>query len=294
MESGTMLAFHGDAATKQKYLDRVEQHRKADQIVHGTYWQNGKGCAVGCTVHSANHGAFETELGIPRTLARLEDMIFESLKNGEAQDWPGQFLDAPLVGADLSMVWPRFALWLLGDPDGPVVLAAANYPDVKASVEGVVALYREWVETGIKPAIARWSAARWSAARWSAARWSAAAAAADAAAAAAAAAADAADAAAARWSAAAAAAADAADAAAARWSAAAAAATAAAADAAAAAAAAAADAAADAAARWSAAAAAATAAADADARERFWRSARDQLLALMREAPVASVAAGAN
>ena len=270
--SRVMVAFHGDAAVKSKYLARVEAHRKADEIVQGYYWQNGKGCAVGCTVHSSSHAAFETELGIPRVLARLEDQIFEGIDNATAKEWPEQFLSAPAVGADLSMIWPRFALWLLSNPDGPVVLAVAKSAAVKAEVEGVAALYQEWVSTCAKPAKARWTSASAAASASADAAAYAAAYAADAAADAYAAAAYAADAAA--------------DAAAAY------AVASAYADAASAAASASAyadaDAAADAAAYAAVYAADAAAAAAYAARSKFWLSARDKLLELMRDAPVIS------
>ena len=110
-----LLAYHGDPKIKRKYLARVRAHRKADELVKGRYWESGKGCAVGCTVHSSSHAAYETELGIPRELARLEDQIFERLDNGASKAWPEAFLQAPRVGADLSMVWPSFALWLLSE-----------------------------------------------------------------------------------------------------------------------------------------------------------------------------------
>lgn len=118
-----LLAYHGDAKIKRKYLARVRAHRKADDIIAGQYWeQTGermKGCAVGCTLHSDNHAAYETELGIPRVLARLEDRLFEGLWSTAQQDaakaWPERFLAAAGIGADLSMVWPRFAHWLLVD-----------------------------------------------------------------------------------------------------------------------------------------------------------------------------------
>jgi len=55
-----MLAFHNDQEIKNKYLTRVKQHQAADEIVKGQYWEEGKSCAVGCTVHSNSHAAYET------------------------------------------------------------------------------------------------------------------------------------------------------------------------------------------------------------------------------------------
>ena len=97
-----MQAFHNDQAIKDKYLNRVLEHQKTDEIIKGVYWQKGKGCAVGCTIHDSDHSKYETELGIPRWMARLEDRIFEGLPNERAMLWPVEFLNAVNVGSDLS------------------------------------------------------------------------------------------------------------------------------------------------------------------------------------------------
>ena len=74
-----LAAYHSDPAVKRKYVGRMRAHLEADEIIHGTYWTNGKGCAIGCTIHSANHDKYETELGIPNWFAILEDHVFESM-----------------------------------------------------------------------------------------------------------------------------------------------------------------------------------------------------------------------
>jgi hypothetical protein len=108
-----MLAFHDDFAVKSKYVGRVLQHREADEIIHGKYWEDGRGCAVGCSVHSGDHALYEIELGIPIMLARLEDRIFEGMSNGRSKDFPLQFLSSIKIGADLSLVGWKFLHWLL-------------------------------------------------------------------------------------------------------------------------------------------------------------------------------------
>src|ERR1700733_4087942 len=108
-----LIAYHGKSEIKAKYLARVEAHAAADEIIHGRYWENGKGCAVGCTVHSDSHRAFETEIGIPLILARLEDTLFEEQRNGDAKTFPARFLAAIKPGADLSRVSWIFLHWLL-------------------------------------------------------------------------------------------------------------------------------------------------------------------------------------
>ena len=121
-----MQAFHNDEKIKAKYITRLKAHYDADEIVKGVYWEHGKGCAVGCTIHSSSHAAYETELGIPAALARLEDSIFEGLPNADAKEFPLRFLNAINVGADLSLVTDKFLHWLLVDGEHGVIKYVKN------------------------------------------------------------------------------------------------------------------------------------------------------------------------
>jgi hypothetical protein len=253
-----MHAFQNDPAVKAMYISRIKAHAAFDEIVQGTYWeegpfrdqiQHGRGCAVGCTIHSSEHSRYETELGIPRQLAYLQDRIFEGLALADAKDFPLAFLTAIPVGADLSLVMPRFMVWLLSDPEhGTMRLCSESG---KEATEAVVALYQRLIE-GDLVVDQEWRAVSKLAAT-------------------------AADAAYAAYATAAYATAYAADAAYAAYATAAYATADAAYAAAYAATAAAADAAAD---------AAAYAAADAAARQTHYRRMRDKLLDLLRDAPV--------
>jgi hypothetical protein len=130
-----MLSYHSDPAIKAKYLARVEGHAAADEIIKGKYWEAGKGCAVGCTVHGTSHNDFERELGIPQMLAWLEDVIFEGLPNRMAKTWPERFLGSIVPGKDLSHVGWQFLHWLLtesgfGEPDATIRDAVRQCADV--------------------------------------------------------------------------------------------------------------------------------------------------------------------
>jgi len=149
-----MIAFHGDPKIKEKYLARVRAHRAADHLVKGTGWENGKGCAIGCTLEAYEHSRYETELGIPTVLAKLEDRIFESLPSEDAMEWPERFLSAAPVGADLSRAWSRFAAWMLRE-----CLALTNDEKVRGVLDLVAYLY----ETGAPSADLRWEEARYAA-----------------------------------------------------------------------------------------------------------------------------------
>lgn len=148
-----LLAYHGDKAIKEKYLERVRLHRKLDHLVQGKGWEsNGttKGCAVGCTMEAYDHARYPVEIGVPIEIAYLEDSIFEGLPQEDAMKWPTQFLSAIEPGADLSLVFPRFVLWLLDGEDSPQK-EGRNHETVRAAIDLVAELYRQWIATGKCP-----------------------------------------------------------------------------------------------------------------------------------------------
>ena len=149
-----MNAFYGQQAIKDRYLARVRAHRAADEVIHGSYWHGGKGCAVGCTIHGSDHGAYERELGIPRLLAHLEDALFENLAPPEDQAWPERFLEAIPVGACLDLIWPQWIIALMAEPHHGVLQLVQEYQWTRqrTAIEAMVALYRTWVDTGSRPA----------------------------------------------------------------------------------------------------------------------------------------------
>lgn len=154
-----LRAFHGQQSIKDRYLGRVREHRAAGEIVQeDIFWENGRGCAIGCTIHSGDHSRYEEELGVPQVLAHVKDRAFDRLPSEDAQMWPEAFLAAIPVGADLSLVWPRFAVWLLIDPaDG--VFWSAPTGDGAAAIRTVAALY-ERVVAGDTPTTEEWKRAR--------------------------------------------------------------------------------------------------------------------------------------
>jgi len=183
-----MIAFHNDEKIKEKYLERVRAHARADEIVKGQYWKDGKGCAVGCTIHSDDHTSYETELGIPEWLARLEDTLFEGMPNEQAKLWPEQFLAAIKPGVDLEQVRIPLIIFILEqnlisldacefdrDENPEVVKVIA---DSRAAVVNMIRCHREGLNLSAAESAARSAAesAAWSAesaaysAAWSAAR----------------------------------------------------------------------------------------------------------------------------
>lgn len=131
-----MKAFHNDLAIKEHYLNRVRAHALADEIIKGTYWEKGKGCAVGCTIHSADHSSYEKELGIPQWLARLEDKIFEGLPNERAKNFPLEFLEVINVGADLDKIKIPFLIFIVESTLDK--FDHKKYPKQKKAIDGVL------------------------------------------------------------------------------------------------------------------------------------------------------------
>ena len=155
-----MLAFTNTKVTKIELISSLERHAAADAFVKGQYWSDGKGCAVGCSLHDfherpGDHAAYEPLFGIPQVLARLEDGIFEGLPTDLAKEWPLRFARAVRPGADLSGVWPRFSVWLLTDSEYGVLRHAKTdatrkvIQDVadgcKAGIDGRPLTRAEWV-----------------------------------------------------------------------------------------------------------------------------------------------------
>lgn len=167
-----LKAFHNDPKLKKDMVLEILNHQKQDQILKGTYGQqNGKwrGCAVGCSVRSLaiikgetlieqynQHERYETDLGIPESLARLEDYLFEVMPQADAMKWPAEFMKAIPVGADLSLVAAKFISATLKE-----VVKLKYVKDDKAVVKSVLATAVLWdrVISGkiVKPAA--WSAA---------------------------------------------------------------------------------------------------------------------------------------
>jgi hypothetical protein len=171
-----MLSYHSDPALKARYLARVEGHAAADEIIKGRYWEAGKGCAVGCTVHGASHDDYERELGIPGMLAWLEDVIFEGLPNRRAKDWPLAFLSAIDPGKDLSRVGWQFLHWLLTERDlaefeqSPVGVAVRQCADVLAPLARGEAVDRSAAEgaAGMARSALEWATDKSANAAWAA------------------------------------------------------------------------------------------------------------------------------
>ena len=156
-----MRAFTSETKiSKERLLEVLAEHRKADRIIQGHYWLNGRGCAVGCSIHDFapgyenGHQMYEDLFGIPEQLAELEDKIFEGLSITAAKKWPERFIRAIQPGADLSVVCDEWLLWLLRNDKSPL----APWKNMEW-MANIAALYERRL-VGNEPAFNDWNACK--------------------------------------------------------------------------------------------------------------------------------------
>lgn len=177
-----MQAYLNDPQLKADFLVGLSLHAATDHIVKGLYWENGKGCAVGCsletlrkikglrTIDRSDHALYESLIGVPVALARIEDALFEALPNGHAKAWPIRFADAIAVGSDLSRVSDEWFFWLLADHEHGVVNCCGEQVEAKDAVEGMAALFRRRL-SGENPSKQEWAAGATASARAAGVAW---------------------------------------------------------------------------------------------------------------------------
>jgi hypothetical protein len=152
-----MRAFVNTEVTRDQLIASLRRHREADRIAAGWYWKNGRGCAVGCSIHDfrpgseGDHSLYPVLFGIPEPLARLEDTIFEGLPADLRPDWPLRFVEAIQEGADLSRVAPAFLLRVQERNRERVQtldLPAYLRDKVTAAIDLALSDLRHWRDTG--------------------------------------------------------------------------------------------------------------------------------------------------
>jgi hypothetical protein len=170
----TLRAFHNQQSIKDEYLRRVRSHQTLGNIVqlsgyyhtgdyHDYYFDRGnqKGSAVGATLEKEFNAStlafYETELGIPRLLASLEDCIFAGSSPAWSKNWAERFLSSASPGADLSKVFQMFAVWLLVDEEHGVI----KYSNSKRSFAIIRAVADAYQRLPVK--LVEWNDLAWSA-----------------------------------------------------------------------------------------------------------------------------------
>ncbi len=107
-------AYFGSEEVKAKYVKRMEDHIKADELIRNVGFEDGKGCAVGCTLDRYSHKGFEDKLGIPEWVAHLIDKLHENTSDNVWPSFSINFLKAVKPGVNLDLIKPelmKFILW---------------------------------------------------------------------------------------------------------------------------------------------------------------------------------------
>jgi hypothetical protein len=153
-----VLTFHGDPAIKDRYVARMKAHIAADELIHGKFWENGKGCHVGCLVETSvhPHGKLSAQIGIPLELSYLIDRLFEGQPGLPAKEFASSFIETVPVGVDLTPVVDQFLLTLLKDPEHGAIRHTNER--TRPKVQAVIEMYERRI-AGSNPTIAEWRAA---------------------------------------------------------------------------------------------------------------------------------------
>ena len=155
----TMLSYNDDPGFASRFRAEMREHSEQDHLMRTSYGEEcsdgvWRGCAIGCAVRSLDritgasgreiwdyddHALVAARLGIPHQIAHVVDRIFEGLPLPLALEWPCRFADSLPVGRDLTMLWPRLAVWILTDPDHRVTRRAAEARAIAALYERRIA-----------------------------------------------------------------------------------------------------------------------------------------------------------
>ena len=139
MQKTKLIAFHGKADEKEELLKQLQDHYDQDEIIKGKYWEGGKGCAVGCTIHSDVHKSYETELGIPEWLARLEDVLFEGMDNPDAKEFPLRLIKAIPTGfSNWNHIYHQLCVHILEKE-----CKNTDHKTVSKAIDDIIKLHRQ-------------------------------------------------------------------------------------------------------------------------------------------------------
>lgn len=163
-----LLSFKNDPAIKEALVARMDKHIELDELLQGATGDNHKGCTVWCALNNGdlkegyNHAAFESILGLPEWLARLQDTIFEGLSAEDAKTFSSQWTKAIPVGKDLEPVKWKFCAFILKDNIERVLSLEISDELKKQIVDAInqcLKLHEDAITSGKWDESAAWSAA---------------------------------------------------------------------------------------------------------------------------------------
>ena len=149
--SKQLNSYKGDNNFKQQMVTAIIAYKENDRIVKGHYWEDGRGCNIGCGEYAVcqilghefedrRHKKLAEELEVPEAIFHLGDTIFEKLPEDAANQFVVDFYQAIPVGKDLTNVVIDMKIAILSDPD----FGARQYSDDngKAAIDSVLKLLK--------------------------------------------------------------------------------------------------------------------------------------------------------
>jgi hypothetical protein len=138
-----MLTFQGRRLVRELALQRAEEYSldPYQPRLFGRFW------------------SYATELGIPLVLFTLAAIFNKQTSIPPAAMYLRRFISAIPVGADLSLVWPQFVIWLLTDPIGGMLKYATNESEGLALISAsdfYLKYYQALAEGETNPAWQEW------------------------------------------------------------------------------------------------------------------------------------------
>jgi hypothetical protein len=117
----------------QQLAQEVKKHIDADSVTQGYYWEDGKGCFIGCLAHGNNVQQLSVTYGLPSALTRICESIFEGLSPEDAKQFFADFPDAiGYDGKNLSLVLWQFLEDVLRN-------LPAQKPEIQSVIDPVIA-----------------------------------------------------------------------------------------------------------------------------------------------------------
>jgi len=110
-----MNSFFGSGQFKEAVRARVQRHHDTDTVRQGVYFREddlgpsgGRGCFIGCALHSGKHADFASLLGMSSWFARMGEAFFEHSDAEVARGMPLPVYDAIKPGVDLTPIGEQY------------------------------------------------------------------------------------------------------------------------------------------------------------------------------------------
>lgn len=141
MNNPDIKSFHSDNKIKEKYLDILQKKYESGGFAKSGLKEYGISVFDAIFFPEDKKSLFETELGLPKWLAHLEDQIGSRIPNSYGTDYPIKFLNAIPVGIHrekLQSVYHKFCVFILEN-----VCKGTDDPLVSKEIADIISLHKK-------------------------------------------------------------------------------------------------------------------------------------------------------